>query len=210
MADNRTYLFLAQAAGVSAARDFVQSLAAAGTAAGRVVTHFDEGAQPGVDWWPTLEKPSAAQVHVFGGAQFWSEMQDMTGHWPSAQIHWHAVEDRVEAATGAAKGAPGSDAGALAACSRDGANKDQAFTVQLRSSGQLIPVAAHQSILQALRLCGHDMPSSCESGSCGTCRTGLVAGQAEHRDFVLFSDEQADNIMLCVSRAVSPVLVLDL
>jgi phthalate 4,5-dioxygenase reductase component len=52
--------------------------------------------------------------------------------------------------------------------------------------------------------------SSCESGTCGSCRTGLLAGEAEHRDLVLRPDEQAQQIMVCVSRARSSELVLDL
>ena len=47
---------------------------------------------------------------------------------------------------------------------------------------------------------GLRVPSSCESGTCGTCRTGLVDGEAEHRDLVLMPDEQGSAIMLCVSR----------
>jgi ferredoxin len=51
--------------------------------------------------------------------------------------------------------------------------------------------------------------SSCESGTCGTCRTRLLAGEADHRDLVLTEDEQADHIMVCVSRAHSPEIVID-
>ena len=51
--------------------------------------------------------------------------------------------------------------------------------------------------------------SSCESGTCGTCRTRLIAGEADHRDLVLADSERADNIMICVSRARSDELVID-
>ena len=61
-----------------------------------------------------------------------------------------------------------------------------------------------------LREHGVAVRSSCEAGSCGTCRTGLVDGEAEHRDFVLGPDEQASQIMVCVSRARSASLTLDL
>ena len=71
-------------------------------------------------------------------------------------------------------------------------------------------MGAQQSILQALRGAGVQVASSCESGTCGSCRVGLLQGQAEHRDMVLLDDEQADNIMVCVSRAVGEELVLDL
>jgi phthalate 4,5-dioxygenase reductase subunit len=60
-----------------------------------------------------------------------------------------------------------------------------------------------------MRSHGHDAPSSFESGTCGTCRTKLLEGQADHRDLVLAEHERADQIMLCVSRARSPRLVID-
>jgi phthalate 4,5-dioxygenase reductase subunit len=71
-----------------------------------------------------------------------------------------------------------------------------------------IPVGA--SILETLRARGYDLRSSCESGTCGTCRTKLLAGEADHRDFVLHDGERATSIMICVSRARSDELVLDL
>ena len=67
-----------------------------------------------------------------------------------------------------------------------------------------------KSILFTLREHGGAAPSSCESGTCGTCRTVLLEGEADHRDMVLMDDEMAHQIMICVSRAKSPELVLDL
>lgn len=54
------------------------------------------------------------------------------------------------------------------------------------------------------------MASSCESGTCGSCKTRLLDGEADHRDLVLLDEEKGDHIMVCVSRAKSPCLVLDL
>ena len=59
------------------------------------------------------------------------------------------------------------------------------FRVRLATSGDTVEVGAHQSILEALREHGLDVPSSCESGTCGTCRTRLLGGVADHRDLVL-------------------------
>ena len=53
------------------------------------------------------------------------------------------------------------------------------------------------------------MPSSCETGTCGTCRTKLLAGEADHRDLVLAEHERADTIMICVSRARSDEITID-
>ena len=41
---------------------------------------------------------------------------------------------------------------------------------------------ATETILQALRARGVTVPSDCEAGTCGTCVTGLLAGEADHRD----------------------------
>src|SRR5207237_5550185 len=87
---------------------------------------------------------------------------------------------------------------------------DALFAVRLAKSGDVVTVPAGTSIIDALRAHGCGVPSSCESGTCGTCRTRLLAGEADHRDLVLAAEERADNIMVCVSRAKSAELVLDL
>lgn len=161
-----------------------------------VLVHHDHGdPQQAYDFWPWFETPKALQVFCFGRQNLLDSIADMSGHWPShsIQLNLCTVTTTPPAAVAATPSPP-----------------DQAFTVCLDRSGEKIVVAADQSILQALRAHGHSVPSSCESGSCGTCRTGLIAGEAEHRDWVLFEDEQASNIMLCVSRARTAELVLDL
>ncbi|MEO7940593.1 MAG: 2Fe-2S iron-sulfur cluster-binding protein, partial [Burkholderiaceae bacterium] len=112
---------------------------------------------------------------------------DMSGHWPSGAIHFESF---------------GVDASQYAA--------NVPFTVRLQRSGTTIAVGADESILEALRAHGHPVPSSCESGTCGTCRTTLLAGEPEHRDMVLMDDEKDHQIMVCVSRANGGELVLDL
>jgi len=150
--------------------------------------HHDHGdSDNAFDFWPEFETPTQAQVYCYGSRELMDAVADMTGHWPSGAIHF-------ESATSAAV--------TLAA--------NAAFTVRLNKSGLSVPVSADQSILQALRASGQQVTSSCESGNCGSCRTGLLAGQAEHRDSVLSECEHASNIMVCVSRATSAELVLDL
>ncbi len=90
---------------------------------------------------------------------------------------------------------------------------DESFSVRLASSGRELAVPADKSILDVLRDNDIATESACEGGACGTCRTGLVSGHAEHRDDVLSNAEKAANgdIMLCVSRAkAGEVLTLDL
>ncbi|WP_019927416.1 PDR/VanB family oxidoreductase [Nocardia sp. BMG111209] len=87
-----------------------------------------------------------------------------------------------------------------------------AFEVELRYAGTVVQVAAGQSVLSALQRAGVDVPSSCEEGTCGSCETTVLDGEVDHRDSVLNDEERAagHTMMLCVSRARSPRLVLDL
>lgn len=155
---------------------------------GQVVIHHD-GGDPAraFDLWPVFERPSQAHIYCCGPRPLLESVRDMTGHWSAAAIHFESFVD----------------AAAMHAA------EDRPFKVRLAQSGAVIEVAADQSILEALRAAGHDAPSSCEAGTCGTCRTRLVAGDADHRDLVLAPDERDDSIMICVSRALSGELVID-
>lgn len=85
------------------------------------------------------------------------------------------------------------------------------FDVLAAASGKTVRVASKQSILDALDTAGIPMPSSCREGTCGTCEVTVLDGEAEHRDSVLTQQERASGrtMMVCVSRARSPRLVLD-
>ncbi|TFZ02784.1 oxidoreductase [Ramlibacter henchirensis] len=89
---------------------------------------------------------------------------------------------------------------------------DGAFRVTLRRQGRSYMVPAGRSILQTLEDNGIALPCSCREGLCRTCETPLLAGRADHRDFVLSDEERAANssIIPCVSRALDGELVLDL
>ncbi|GKY90119.1 PDR/VanB family oxidoreductase [Sinisalibacter aestuarii] len=83
------------------------------------------------------------------------------------------------------------------------AEDEDGFQVRLEGGDQSYWVPEDKSILDVLNEAGLDMPSSCESGTCGTCRMRLVEGEADHRDLVLFDDEMDDSIIICCSRAKS-------
>jgi vanillate O-demethylase ferredoxin subunit len=87
-----------------------------------------------------------------------------------------------------------------------------AFEVQLASSGARFAVGEQQTIAEVLEEAGIEIELSCEQGMCGACITGVLAGEPDHRDDVLSQQERAANdcIVLCCSRARSPLLVLDL
>lgn len=92
------------------------------------------------------------------------------------------------------------------------AASDTTFTVELRRSGRRIEVPPGQTILEAIEAAGVAAPFSCRSGVCGTCATKVLGGRPEHRDTALSKAEhdQAGLMCLCVSRAATPDLALDL
>ena len=155
---------------------------------GKVVLHHDNGdPDQAYDLWPVLEEQRGARLYCCGPRGLMDAVRDMTGHWPDSAVHF---EDFVGAS------APRAD--------------DKPFQVRLAKSGAAYEVAAHVSILDTLRNHGHVLASSCESGTCGTCRCRFTGGEPDHRDLVLSDDEKRHEIMICVSRAKSATLTLDI
>lgn len=89
---------------------------------------------------------------------------------------------------------------------------DDAFDVVLGSTGDRVPVAADQTVLEALQDASVPVESSCTEGICGTCETKVLSGDVDHRDFLLTPEEHeaAGTMMVCVSRCRGRELVLDL
>ena len=86
------------------------------------------------------------------------------------------------------------------------------FDVRLAKSGAVVHVAAGQSVVEALAAHGVEIPVSCQQGVCGTCLTRVLEGVPDHQDLFLTAEEQEanDQFTPCVSRSLTPVLVLDL
>jgi phthalate 4,5-dioxygenase reductase subunit len=150
--------------------------------AGEVSFHFDGGnPDAGLDFWPLLEKPSQAHIYCCGPQGLMDAVRDMSGHWPQGRVHFESF---------------GASASSHAV--------NSPFSIKLSQSQKILPVAETESMLEALRKAGYRIPSSCESGTCGSCKTKLLSGAVEHRDFVLNEAEKSTHIMVCVSRASSP------
>jgi phthalate 4,5-dioxygenase reductase subunit len=101
-----------------------------------------------------------------------------TRHWPEKSVHFESFAGRAAA----------------------GAGDSPAFSVEIASRCLQIDVAAEQTLLEALRAAGIAIASSCEAGTCGSCRVKYLSGTVEHRDMVLSADERRDQLMACVSR----------
>ncbi|MFK7996189.1 MAG: 2Fe-2S iron-sulfur cluster-binding protein [Granulosicoccus sp.] len=93
----------------------------------------------------------------------------------------------------------------------DAGEGDSAFEVEISNTGQVVQVAADQSIIEALESVGIDVMYDCQRGDCGICQCDVISGIPDHRDVVLSDDERASGkvMQICVSRAKSSRLVID-
>lgn len=89
---------------------------------------------------------------------------------------------------------------------------DQSFEVQIASTGKTYQIPTDKTVFEVLEKAGIDIPVSCEQGICGSCVTGVLRGEPDHRDHFLTDDEKAAGNCFtpCCSRAKSPSLLLDL
>jgi phthalate 4,5-dioxygenase reductase subunit len=152
-----------------------------------VTMHHSLAHRDRYDLWPVLEKPNKGHVYCCGPRSLMKDVRDMSGHWSSSRIHFESFVEGGERKA-----------------------DDKAFAVTLARSGRTLEVPVGKSILEVLHAACVPVSCSCESGTCGTCRTQLLEGVADHRDMVLMPDERDGQIMVCVSRARSDRLVLDL
>ncbi|MEV6290983.1 PDR/VanB family oxidoreductase [Streptomyces sp. NPDC051896] len=93
---------------------------------------------------------------------------------------------------------------------RTSSEGDAEFEVELRRTGRTLTVPADSTVLAAVR---RELPGtaySCEQGFCGTCQQRVLEGEIDHRDELLTDEERADSMLICVSRARSDRLVLDM
>jgi ferredoxin-NADP reductase len=129
-------------------------------------------------------------VYCCGPESLLAAVEDRCASWPAGALH----VERFAPKDGA------------------GAGPRTSFEVELAQSGTTLTVPADRSILDVVEESGVQVLSSCQEGTCGTCETTVLSGVPDHRDSVLTADEQAacDTMMICVSRACSPRLVLDL
>jgi len=89
---------------------------------------------------------------------------------------------------------------------------DRAFEVVLQQSGRSFTVPVGQTVLDCLIEQGCDPMFDCKRGECGVCSTAVIEGECDHRDYFLSQSEKDSGklIQICVSRAKSARLVLDL
>lgn len=134
--------------------------------------------------------PGHATVYACGPQRMVAELEELTADWPQGRLHTERFVAREY-------GEP---------------VWTEPFEVELALSGQTLLVTPDRSVLEVLDEAGVVVPSSCREGTCGSCETPVLDGEVEHRDSVLTPAERADcvSMMVCVSRAAGPRIVLDL
>jgi len=155
---------------------------------GRLLVHHDGGdPDRAYDFWDHFETVRPVHVYCCGPKPLMEEIEAVSGHWPEGRVNFEDFKpvDVVRP-------------------------EDVTFEIELARSSRVLNVPADRTILEAIRDSGIAVASSCESGTCGTCKCRLISGEADHRDMVLMDDERDTFIMPCVSRSVTGRLVLDL
>lgn len=127
-------------------------------------------------------------LYCCGPTGLMEAVKTASAHWPSGAVHFEYFTAGQEALS-----APG-----------------DSFEVEIASTGAVLTVPADKSILQVLSENGIEVDSMCEEGVCGTCATGLLGGEADHRDMIFSDEEHETTITVCCSRAKSARLKLDL
>ncbi|WP_245633690.1 PDR/VanB family oxidoreductase [Amycolatopsis jejuensis] len=140
---------------------------------------------------PELEKPaqSGAKVYACGPASLLSDLDTAAENWPDGTLHLERFKVREIPPA-----------------------ENKPVEVVCAASKKTVSVPADKSIIRALEDAGIRPPTSCRSGICGSCETRVLEGIPEHRDGILSASEQkaGDRMFVCVSRARTPRLVLDL
>lgn len=165
-----------------------------GIGSGLIHLHADDRADSVFDPVPWLAGDGQGEhVYCCGPAPMMASVAAAAAHRASGTVHFEYFS------------APETDPA-------QAAGPDDAFTLELRRSGRSFDVPADRSVLDILEQNGVPVVSSCREGTCRTCETRVVEGDVDHRDFCLTPDERETGrtMLVCVSRAKSRHLVLDL
>lgn len=157
----------------------------------RLHFHFDNGVPgQGLDIAGLLKnQPDGAHLYYCGPGGFMKACAEASAHWTDGSVHsehFAAPERMAPIASG------------------DG------FEVRLARTGATLRVESDQTIVRAMEIAGHRVPTSCLSGLCGSCKVDYLEGDVEHNDYILTDEEKTRCLTLCVSRSRGPRLVLDI
>jgi len=137
----------------------------------------------------SLLSPPKPNVHVYvcGPHQMISAVREISKAlgWTPAQIHFESFGPKALA-------------------------HEHSIRVHLLKSKKTLTISPNSSILDTLIDAGINVPHDCKRGECLMCVTRVLGGEPDHRDLCLSPEEQSTSMCICVSRAKSEKLKLDL
>jgi ferredoxin-NADP reductase len=130
-------------------------------------------------------------IYCCGPEPLLQAVEDASSHWPTGSLHLERFAPKAVEPTPGALGT---------------------FEVVCQRSGITLKVEEERSILDVAQEAGIKVLASCRAGVCGTCEVDVIAGDPDHRDSVMSASERAANefMLVCVSRSLTPRLVLDM
>jgi phthalate 4,5-dioxygenase reductase component len=153
----------------------------------KVILHHSANAGRYFDLWSFLKVPDGRHIYYCGPPAMMDSIYSQTIHWPRSAVHSEN----------------------FAGVSTVGIDS-RAFRVRRAATDEVYEIPADRSVVDVFRNAGLKPKSSCESGTCGTCRVRLIQGDPDHRDLVLSESERSRYFMPCVSRAYSEEITLEM
>jgi phthalate 4,5-dioxygenase reductase subunit len=130
--------------------------------------------------------PEGAHVYCCGPAPLMQAVRDAKSPLPETNFHFEAFVSPADT------------------------SDESPFVVDLSVSKTRIAVAPGQTILNALRQYNVYVPTSCETGTCGTCVVAYSQGSVRHKDMCLTAQARQSYLAVCVSRASSESITIAL
>ena len=211
--DGRPAVLIAGGIGITPIKAMVEQLRSEGRGVG---LHYAVRSLAEAPYLDTLRRKLGSSLHVYAAERKQRlDVSSLVAHSAPETVFYvcgpsrliDAVHDAVRAA-----GLPADRVRSERFVAPNVLAADRPLTVTLHRSGRRIAVAAEQTILGAVEAAGLAAPSGCRAGNCGTCQVKVLQGEPEHRDTALSDTEHnaAGLMCICVSRATSPELTLDL
>lgn len=213
LVDAEHYLFIAGGIGITPILAMARQVAAQGK---RWTLVYGGRTRRSMAFLGTLHEIPGGELHVC--PQDESGLLDLPGfldrHEPGTKVYCCGPEALIDAVEKRCSDWP---TGTLhrerfAPSAKSAALPKGAFEVELARSGRRLVVPPYTSLLTVLEEAGYKITNSCRAGICGTCFVRVLSGVPEHNDDVLSDAEReaGDGMLVCVSRAKSGFLVLDL
>jgi CDP-4-dehydro-6-deoxyglucose reductase, E3 len=91
------------------------------------------------------------------------------------------------------------------------AHPAEEFSVRVEPHGRTLRATRTQPVLEAALAAGLNLPHSCKSGHCGSCRARLLAGEVRYPGVrplgISAEEERSGYVLLCQARALSDLVV---